>query len=154
MLTHRCLHCGRYEHIWFCTSSCLLFHFLMGLEFRTCSIALMPQHVLVGRWVAHEVGFILWIVEGGAEKRENARRLAALIQPLHKKDDRMSCQNCRGISLLNVTYKILSIIVAFRLTLYTEELVIFYYFDKKTERILKVEKHKRKKKLEQVTDAG
>jgi sorting nexin-29 len=48
---------------------------------------------------------------------------SAIIRPIHKKDDRMVCQNYRGISLLNVTYKIMSRIIAYRLTPYTEEII-------------------------------
>jgi sorting nexin-29 len=48
---------------------------------------------------------------------------SAIIQPIHKKDDRMVCQNYRGILLLNVTHKIMSRIIAYRLTQYTEEII-------------------------------
>jgi len=46
-----------------------------------------------------------------------------LIVPLFKKDDKMKCENYRGIMLQNVTYKILSIIILERLKEYSEEIL-------------------------------
>lgn len=50
----------------------------------------------------------------------------AIIIPILKKGDKEVCSNYRGISLLNSTYKILSIIVLDRLKPYTEELIEDY----------------------------
>lgn len=47
----------------------------------------------------------------------------AVICPLHKKGDPLVCGNYRGISLLNVAYKILSNILYSRLVKYTEEIL-------------------------------
>jgi sorting nexin-29 len=46
-----------------------------------------------------------------------------LIVPLFKKDDKMKCENYRGITLLNVAYKILSSIILERLKEYSEEIL-------------------------------
>jgi hypothetical protein len=47
----------------------------------------------------------------------------AIIHPIHKKNDKTNCSNYRGISLLNVTYKVMAKIIAKRLTPYTEEIL-------------------------------
>jgi sorting nexin-29 len=46
-----------------------------------------------------------------------------IICPLHKKGDPMNCANYRGITLLNIAYKILSNILCNRLKKYAEELI-------------------------------
>jgi sorting nexin-29 len=46
-----------------------------------------------------------------------------LIVPLFKKGDKMRCNNYRGITLLNVPYKILSSIILERLREYSEEIL-------------------------------
>jgi hypothetical protein len=43
--------------------------------------------------------------------------------PIHKKGDKTDCSNCRGISLLSTSYKILSNILLARLTLYADEII-------------------------------
>uniref|UniRef100_A0A8D8TV43 Craniofacial development protein 2 n=1 Tax=Cacopsylla melanoneura TaxID=428564 RepID=A0A8D8TV43_9HEMI len=47
----------------------------------------------------------------------------ALITPILKKNDPLICDNYRGISLLNVTYKIMSILLLNRLLPYSEDLI-------------------------------
>ena len=42
----------------------------------------------------------------------------SIIVPIHKKGDRMDCNNYRGISLLSTSYKILSNILLSRITPY------------------------------------
>jgi len=44
-----------------------------------------------------------------------------IILPIYKKGDKRDCSNCKGISLLPTTYKILSNILLSRLTPYAEE---------------------------------
>jgi len=46
-----------------------------------------------------------------------------MMVPIYKKGDKIDCSNCRGISLLPATYKLLSNILLSRLTPYTEEIV-------------------------------
>ena len=46
-----------------------------------------------------------------------------IIQPIYKKGDKLECSNCRAITLLNITYKILSGIFHDRLTEYTQEIL-------------------------------
>jgi hypothetical protein len=46
-----------------------------------------------------------------------------IIQPINKKQDKLECSNYRAITLLNVTYKVLSGILYNRLTVYAEEIL-------------------------------
>jgi hypothetical protein len=46
----------------------------------------------------------------------------SIIVPIYKKGDETDCSNCRGISLLTTTYKILSNILLSRLTPYAEKI--------------------------------
>lgn len=45
----------------------------------------------------------------------------AVIFPIHKKDNKAVCSNYRGISLLNMTHKVFSKILAQKLEVYTEK---------------------------------
>ena len=47
----------------------------------------------------------------------------SIIVPIHKKCDKTDCNNCRGISLLPTTYKILSNILLSRLIPYAKEII-------------------------------
>ncbi|KAL1462186.1 hypothetical protein WDU94_014046 [Cyamophila willieti] len=47
----------------------------------------------------------------------------AVVCPILKKGDVMNCENYRGIALLSVTYKILSMLILKRLTTYTERIM-------------------------------
>jgi len=47
----------------------------------------------------------------------------SIIVPIYKKDDRMDCNNNRGISLLPTSYKILSNILLSRITPYANEII-------------------------------
>ena len=53
--------------------------------------------------------------------KRNKFRKEPLITPLFKKGDRRSCENYRGIALLDVTYKLLASIIKRRLEGYMEE---------------------------------
>lgn len=46
-----------------------------------------------------------------------------VIIPIHKKGNRLACNNYRGITLLNTSYKVLSNIIKKRITPYSEEIV-------------------------------
>ena len=46
-----------------------------------------------------------------------------IIQPIYKKGDKLECSNYTAITLLNVTYKVLSGILYNRLTVYAEEIL-------------------------------
>jgi hypothetical protein len=45
------------------------------------------------------------------------------IQPIYKKGDKLKCSNYRAITLLNITYKVLSGILYSRITVYAEEIL-------------------------------
>jgi sorting nexin-29 len=47
----------------------------------------------------------------------------AVICPIHKKGNKLECNNYRGISLLNVTYKIFTNILTKHIETYTEEFI-------------------------------
>ena len=47
----------------------------------------------------------------------------SIIVPIHKKGDRVDCNNYRGISLFLTSYKILSNILLSRMTLYANEVI-------------------------------
>ena len=47
----------------------------------------------------------------------------SIFVPIHKKGDRMDCNNYRGISLLSTSYKILSNILLSRMTPYANEII-------------------------------
>jgi hypothetical protein len=47
----------------------------------------------------------------------------SVVVPVHKKGDKTSCNNYRGISLLSTSYKILSNILPARLTPYADEII-------------------------------
>jgi hypothetical protein len=51
-----------------------------------------------------------------------------IIQPIYKKGDKLECSSYRAITLLNVTYKLLSGILYNRLTVYAEEIVGDYHW--------------------------
>jgi hypothetical protein len=46
----------------------------------------------------------------------------SVVLPIHKKGDKTVCSNYRGISLLSISYKILSNILLARLTVYGDEI--------------------------------
>jgi hypothetical protein len=47
----------------------------------------------------------------------------SIIVPIYKKGDKTDCSNCRGISILPTTYKILSNILLSKLAPYAEEII-------------------------------
>ena len=57
-----------------------------------------------------------------------------IIHPIHKKGDKLACSNYRAITLLNVTYKVLSGILYNRLAEYAEEILGDYQYGFRTTR--------------------
>jgi hypothetical protein len=51
----------------------------------------------------HKLVNSIWIMEELLDQREES-----IIVPVHKKGDKIDCNNYRGISLLSISYKILS----------------------------------------------
>ena len=49
-----------------------------------------------------------------------------LICPIHKKGDVQNCENSRGISLVNMVYKVLSTVLYGRLKPYAEKIIGHY----------------------------
>jgi hypothetical protein len=65
----------------------------------------------------HKLIIFVWNKEGLPEEWKES-----VIMPIYKKGDKTDCSNYRGISLLSITYKILSNILSSRLTPYAEEI--------------------------------
>ena len=61
---------------------------------------------------------MVWEMEKMPEDWENG-----IICPIFKKGDILECENYRGISLLNTTYKIFSRILCERLKPYTDKII-------------------------------
>jgi Reverse transcriptase (RNA-dependent DNA polymerase) len=57
-----------------------------------------------------------------------------LLIPIYKKGKRSDCGNYRGICLLNVSHKILAVILDYRLAIYAEEIIGDYQCGLRTER--------------------
>jgi sorting nexin-29 len=57
------------------------------------------------------------------EEQMPTQRKTGLIYPIHKKGDKMLCENYRGITLLNVVYKILSTVLLKQINIYAEEIM-------------------------------
>jgi hypothetical protein len=54
--------------------------------------------------------------------KEELQWKESIIVPVHKEGDKTDCNNCRGISLLSTSYKILSNILLSRLGLFIDEI--------------------------------
>ena len=70
------------------------------------------------RYQIHKLTVSLWNKEELPEEWKES-----IIVSIHKKGDKTDCNNYRGISLLQTTYKILSKILLWRLTPYAEEII-------------------------------
>jgi sorting nexin-29 len=62
------------------------------------------------------------------EKQMPEEWISAIICPIYKKDNKIECNNYRGISLLNITHKIFTQLVAKGLEPYVEELLDDYQY--------------------------
>jgi hypothetical protein len=69
----------------------------------------------------HQLIVSIWEKEEMSEEWQ-----AAIICPIYKKGNKLECKNYRGISLLNVTYKIFTNILAQGIKVYTEEILSEY----------------------------
>ena len=74
-----------------------------------------------GRTVCYEVYKLINSIWNEVELPEEWKQ--SIIAPIHKKGNKTDCSNCRGISLLSTTYKILFNILLSRLTPYVEEII-------------------------------
>jgi hypothetical protein len=73
--------------------------------------------MLAGCHPAHSIIREIWL----KEKMPTDWNLS-IICPIHKKGDVMECANCRGVSLLNIAYKILSSILFMRISPFSESI--------------------------------
>jgi len=73
------------------------------------------------RCAIHKLIIAIWNKEELPEEWKKS-----VIVPIHKKGDKTECNNYRGISLLPITYKILSSILLSRLIPYAEEIMWYY----------------------------
>ena len=77
------------------------------------------KHGGVQLWTRlHQIIVMVW-----EEEKLPEEWLMRLLIPIHKKGSRSDCENYRGICLLNVSYKILAVILYDRLAVYTEEII-------------------------------
>ena len=77
------------------------------------------KHGGVQLWTRlHQIIVMVWEEENLPEEW-----LMGLLIPIHKKGSRSDCEYYRGICLLNVSYKILAVILYDRLAVYTEEII-------------------------------
>ena len=101
------------------------FEFEMAIEklkrHRSSGIDQIPSELLqaVGRTICSEVNKLIISVRNKEELLEWWKELT--IVPAYKKGDRSYCSNCKCISCLSFTYKILSSILLSMLTPYAEE---------------------------------
>jgi sorting nexin-29 len=79
-----------------------------------------------GRTIRSEIHKIINSVWSEEEWPEEWKEL--IIVPVYKKGDKTDCSNYRGISLLTITYKILSKVLLPRLTSYAEEIIVDHQF--------------------------
>jgi len=65
---------------------------------------------------------VIWVSEQMPDNWQTA-----FIWPIHRKGDQLRCSNCRGISLLNTCYKMLTNILHRRPVTYAEEILGDYH---------------------------
>jgi len=75
----------------------------------------IPSEILKEGYKCMENRIYELIVQIWNEERIPLSWVKALIRPIHKKGDVQNCENFRGISLVNVAYKVLSIMLYGRL---------------------------------------
>jgi len=74
-----------------------------------------------GRTIHYEIHILIIYIWNKEEMPEEWKQ--SIIVPIYKNGDKTGCSNYRGISLLPITYKILSNILLSRLTPYAEEII-------------------------------
>jgi hypothetical protein len=86
-----------------------------------------PEFIKAGgrtiRCEIHELIISIWNKEELPEKWKESNTV-----PIYEKGDKTDCSNCRSISLLPTTYKILSNILLSRLTPYAEEIIVDHIY--------------------------
>jgi len=69
----------------------------------------------------HELTKLIWTTESMLQERNTG-----IICKIYKKEDKLECNNYRGIRLLNNTYKLFSSILNERLKIITEKIIGVY----------------------------
>ena len=83
----------------------------------------IPSEILKEGYKYMENRIYVLIVQIWNEERIPSTWVEALICPVHKKGDVQTCENFRGISLVNIAYKVLSILLYGRLKPHANQII-------------------------------
>ena len=86
----------------------------------------IPSEILKGGYKSMENRVHELIVQIWNEERIPVSWTEALICPIHKKGDVQNCENSRGITLVNIAYKVLTIMLYGRLKPHTNKIIRQY----------------------------